>query len=226
MSEPVAGKDIDPAEWADAAATYDTVASSYADTFLHELDHKPFDRELLTRFAEALRPQAGADAPVCDLGCGPGHIGAFLAALGVPVVGIDLSEGMVAQARRCHPTLHFSQGDMTALDLPDHALSGIACFYALIHIPRSLVPVALVEVRRVLVDGGALLVAVHGGQGTVHATEMLEHPVALDATLFSLPELTTLLESAGFGVVEAYERPPYELEHPTPRLYVWATRGA
>jgi ubiquinone/menaquinone biosynthesis C-methylase UbiE len=226
LSEPVAGDDIDPAEWADPAVTYDKVASSYAVKFLHELDHKPFDRELLTRFAETLRPRAGVDAPVCDLGCGPGHIGAFLAELGVDVVGIDLSEGMVAQAHQCYPSLRFSQGDMTALDLPDQSLSGIACFYALIHIPRSRVSVALEEMHRVLVEGGALLVAVHGGRGTLHATEMLEHAVELDATLFSLPELSALLGAAGFDVVEAHERAPFELELATPRLYVWATRGA
>ena len=226
MSEPVPGDDIDPAKWADPAATYDKVASAYADRFLHELDHKPFDRELLTRFADNMRPRAGAEAPVCDLGCGPGHIGAFLADLGLDVVGVDLSEGMVAQARRSYPSLRFSQGDMTALDLPDRSLSGIACFYALIHIPRSRVPVALGEMHRVLAEEGALLVAVHGGRGTLHATEMLEQPVELDATLFTLSELTDLLGAAGFDLVESHERAPYELELATPRLYVWGTRGA
>jgi hypothetical protein len=66
-SEPVS--DIDPALRADPAATYDKVASAYAATFLHELDHKPFDREILTRFAAATRrgsrgatPSATSDA--------------------------------------------------------------------------------------------------------------------------------------------------------------------
>jgi hypothetical protein len=78
-SEPVS--DIDPTLWADPAATYDKVASAYAATFLHELDHKPFDREILTRFAAATRRGSHEGHPVCDLGCGPGHIGAFLAAM-------------------------------------------------------------------------------------------------------------------------------------------------
>jgi SAM-dependent methyltransferase len=222
MSEPQHVDDIDPDRWADPAATYDRVAGEYAERFLHELEHKPFDRDLLTRFATATRPLSTAVHPACDLGCGPGHIGAFLAAAGVDVIGIDLSEGMVAKARDCFPNMKFSQGDMTSLTLPDAELSAIVCFYALIHIPRARVPVALREMRRVLADGGALLVAVHGGHGALHADEMAGRPADLDATLFSLTELSDLIEAAGFTVVERHERAPYEGEHPTQRLYVWA----
>jgi ubiquinone/menaquinone biosynthesis C-methylase UbiE len=215
--------DIDPPRWANPASTYDDVAAAYAATFLHELDHKPFDREILTRFAAATRDGSQGGHPVCDLGCGPGHIGAFLAANGVDVVGIDLSAGMVAQARLSYPTLSFSQGDMTALALPDSTFAGIACFYALIHVPRSRVATALLEMARVLVPGGALLVAVHGGRGTLHADEMVGQRADLDVTLFSLAELCELMQRAGFAITEARERAPYEVEHPTPRLYVWAT---
>jgi SAM-dependent methyltransferase len=217
--------DIDPRLWADPATTYDKVAPAYAATFLHELDHKPFDREILTRFAAATRRGSEGGHPVCDLGCGPGHIGAFLAAHGVDAVGIDLSAGMVAQARLTYPALSFSQGNMTALALPDDTFTGIVCFYALIHVPRSQVATALLEMARVLVPGGALLVAVHGGRGTLHADEMVGQPADLDATLFSLAELCELIQRAGFAITEARERPPYEVEHPTPRLYVWATAG-
>jgi SAM-dependent methyltransferase len=215
--------DTGPQQWADPATTYDKVASAYAATFLDELDRKPFDREILTRFAEATRRGSQGGHPVCDLGCGPGHIGAFLAAHGVDAVGLDLSAGMVAQARLSYPALSFGQGDMTALDLPDRTFTGIVCFYALIHVPRSQVPTALLEMARVLVRGGALLVAVHGGWGTLHADEMVGQPADLDVTLFSLVDLCELMQAAGFAITEAHERAPYEVEHPTQRLYVWAT---
>jgi SAM-dependent methyltransferase len=218
--------DIDPRLWADPASTYDEVASAYAATFLHELDHKPFDREILTRFAAATRRGSEGGHPVCDLGCGPGHIGAFLAANGVHVVGIDLSAGMVAQARLSYPALSFFQGNMTALATPDDTFTGIVCFYALIHVPRSQVATALSEMARVLVPGGALLVAVHGGRGTLHADEMVGQPADLDVTLFSLAELCELIERAGCAITEARQRDPYEKEHPTQRLYVWATAGS
>jgi hypothetical protein len=31
---------------------YDNVGDAYADRFAHDLDHKPFDREILDEFAE------------------------------------------------------------------------------------------------------------------------------------------------------------------------------
>jgi SAM-dependent methyltransferase len=220
-SDPVGS--TDPSPWADPAATYDKVASAYAAAFLHELDHKPFDREILTRFAAATRRRSQPGHPVCDLGCGPGHVGAFLGARGVDAVGIDLSAGMVAQARLSYAEMSFAQGDMTSLDVADDSFTGIVCFYALIHVPRAQVPVALREMSRALVPGGALLVAVHGGRGTLHADEMVGQPADLDVTLFSLSELSDLIQQAGFAIVEAHERAPYEVEHPTPRLYVWAT---
>ena len=224
MSEHQRGADPDPSRWADPVATYDLVAPNYAAKFLDELSHKPFDRQLLDRFADWASGRVDGDIPVGDLGSGPGHIGAYLAGRGLPVEGIDLSAGMVAQARRCFPDLRFSTGDMTALDRPDGAFGGLVCFYALIHVPRQRVPVALAEMHRTLVEGGGLLVSAHGGQGTLHAEEMLEHAVSLDATLFSLDELSGLVQGAGFEIREAHERPPYEEELATPRLYVWATR--
>jgi SAM-dependent methyltransferase len=227
MSEDASKDGGDPTRWADPAPTYDRVASAYAERFLHELDHKPFDRQLLTRFAAATGPGSSADRPVCDLGCGPGQIGRFLFDHGVQVIGIDLSPGMVAQARLLHPPLTFAQGNMTDLtQLEDGSLAGIVCFYALIHIPRAEVPAALAEMLRVLVGGGSLLVAVHGGLGTLHADQMAGQPADLDATLFLLPELSAFLESAGFAIVEAHERAPYDNEHPTQRLYIWARRPA
>ena len=61
------------------AAKYDRVAEKYAAAFFDELERKPFDRALLDRFAAAV---AGRGR-VCDVGCGPGHVGRYLAARGV-----------------------------------------------------------------------------------------------------------------------------------------------
>jgi hypothetical protein len=49
--------------------SYDTIADEYARHVYGELEHKPFDRDLLTRFAAATTGRG----PVCDMGCGPGQ---------------------------------------------------------------------------------------------------------------------------------------------------------
>src|SRR5258708_4269734 len=126
--------------------SYDTVADEYANKYLHELDHKPLDRELLDRFAKAV---AGKGRAV-DLGCGPGQVARYLKARGVDVVGIDLSPQMVEAARRANTEIEFRQGDMRKLDFPENTLAGIAAFYSIIHIPREQVNAVLKELHRVL----------------------------------------------------------------------------
>ena len=113
--------------------SYDRVADEYARRMFSELDNKPLDRELLTRLAGAVN----GSGEICDLGCGPGHIARFLGDRGANVFGLDLSPGMLDEARRLSPEIPFRQGNMLALDLPDASLAGISAFYAIVHLPRS-----------------------------------------------------------------------------------------
>jgi SAM-dependent methyltransferase len=55
--------------------SFDGVAEEYAAEFLHELDHKPFDTDRLRQFARGCTNRG----LVLDVGCGPGHVGRFLA---------------------------------------------------------------------------------------------------------------------------------------------------
>src|SRR2546421_6426894 len=124
--------------------SYDRVAEEYARRIFWELEHKPFDRQLLDRFAARVQGSGSA----CDLGCGPGHVTRYLHERGVKVIGIDLSPGMIEQSRRLNPGIIFQQGNMLALDVEDEAWVGAVAFYSIIHIPRDEVVKALVEIKR------------------------------------------------------------------------------
>jgi SAM-dependent methyltransferase len=201
-------------------ASYDAVAEAYAETFFDELSRKPFDRGLLDAFATLA---AGSSA--LDVGCGPGHVGRYLSDRGVDVVGVDLSPAMVEIARRLNPALRFELADMRSLPIEDGAVGAIVAFYSLIHIPRAEVPAVLGEFRRVLAPSGRVLLAVHGGSGTVTSAEFLGKRVPFEATLFAKDELVDVITAAGFEVTAATVRAPYEFESQTPRLYVSATAG-
>ena len=112
--------------------SYDAVAEEYPRRIFDELAHKPFDREQLDRFADAI-----GDGLACDLGCGPGQIARYLHDRGVKVCGVDLSPEMIANARRLSPEIEFRQGDMLGLDATDEAYGGIAAFYSIIHVARE-----------------------------------------------------------------------------------------
>lgn len=203
------------------AATYDAVADDYAKAFDNELDDKPFDRALLDDFAASF----ATSGVVCDLGCGPGHLGAYLAERGCEVVGIDNSPEMIRAARELHPGVGFGVADMRRLPYDDGALAAVACFYALIHIPRQEVPAVLGEIARVIAPGGELLLAVHGGDGEIHVDNWFDHGVRFDATLFGGEELVEMLQASGFSDCALTVREPYDQEHETPRVYVSAKRA-
>ena len=199
----------------DLPGTYDRVARPYAEQFFDELARKPFDRDLLDRFAARVRGRGR----VCDVGCGPGHVGRYLTERGVDVFGLDLSPAMVALARELNPTMRFQQGDLRALELPDASLAGIIAFYSLIHLERSAAQSALGELARVLISGGLLMLAFHGGEGAVHADDWFGRGVSIDATLYQPAEMATYLEGAGFAVEEITTREPYEFEYQSTRVY-------
>ncbi len=225
----IAGSDPAPDHQARVRASYDAATDAYVDRVHGELRHKPLDRALLTAFAEQLQEEFGDGASVCDAGCGPGHVGAFLASLGVAVTGIDLSPAMVARARALHPALSFEVGSMTALTAGDGRWQGAIAFYSIIHLTSDAeVRAALGEFHRTLADRGLLLVAVHlGEQGdaTVHADEMLGVAVDMEFRFFDLEHLTADITAAGFEVLARLVRSPYpDVEVQTSRGYVLARR--
>jgi ubiquinone/menaquinone biosynthesis C-methylase UbiE len=205
-------------------ASYDAVAGAYAEALSDELRRKPLDRALLTAFAEQVREAAPDRARVWDVGCGPGHVTAFLAGLGLRAAGVDLSDGMVAQARKRHPDLEFSTGSMTALPAPDASWDGLVSFYSLIHmIDDADLRAALAEYRRVLADGGLLLIAVHAGEEVRHSAEWFGAEVDVSFRFFDSAWLGTELERAGFAVEALTHRQPYPgAEVATPRAYFLA----
>jgi SAM-dependent methyltransferase len=203
------------------SSSYDEIAQEYVRRIADELDHKPFDRELLDRFAAMF----DAHDSVCDMGCGPAHIARYLSRRGANVIGIDLSPEMVAQARALNPDLEIHQGDMLALDVADESWAGIVAFYSIIHIPREEVVRALMELRRCLRCGGRLLMSFHIGDEVVHLEELWDHQVSMDFIFYRTDEMLGYLGEAGFDVEETLERDPYpDVEYQSRRAYILARK--
>jgi SAM-dependent methyltransferase len=212
---------MDPQAVRDA---YDAVAAEYAGRFADELSHKPFDRKMLDWLAERAAPLGS----VADLGCGPGHVAAYLQRRGLDVRGIDLSPEMVRQARILNPGVPFECADMLDLAaVPDASLGGIVAFYSLVHFDDGGVDRALREMHRTLKAGGILLAAVHLGEGTVDVERFLDRDSRLSFRFFSSDALRHRIAEAGFTITEGLEREPYPgVEYPSRRAYVFATASA
>ncbi len=119
--------------------------------------------------AVELEAYAGADVriehPVLDLGSGTGVFGAMLEARGI-VEGVDLAlEPSRERVRRVprHMRAHPLQADARDLPLKDGSIRSIICNQVLCSI-RGNVDVALAEARRVLGEGGLLLLTLPVGE--------------------------------------------------------------
>ena len=175
---------------------YDTVAEDYAvhfGDFVHDDGPGP---GVLAGFAELV----GEGAEVADLGCGPGRVTAYLASRGLSVFGLDLSESMLAIARRENPGLRFEQGSMQELDLPDGSLDGVVSWYSIIHTPLDHLPGLFAGFHRVLRPGGHLLLGFQVGDEPRRYEEAFGHTVALDFRRRRPERIAALLEAAGFAV--------------------------
>lgn len=72
------------------------------------------------RFVDAM---ARRGAHILDAGCGPGRVGAYLAAAGHRVVGIDVDPALIEAAQQDHPGPRWLVGDLAELDLPAHGIA-------------------------------------------------------------------------------------------------------
>jgi demethylmenaquinone methyltransferase / 2-methoxy-6-polyprenyl-1,4-benzoquinol methylase len=174
------------------------------------------DRRWRRHTVEALGVPAGAR--VLDLACGTGDLCRDLAGAGVFPVGLDFSAGMLAAARTDAPLV---RGDGVALPVPDGALDGISCGFAL----RNFVDLDTVfrECARTLRPGGrfAALDATVPSNPLLRAgnavwfrgaVPLLGRVLAHDAEAYSYlpkstaylpppPELAARLRDAGFSAV-------------------------
>jgi ubiquinone/menaquinone biosynthesis C-methylase UbiE len=200
--------------------SYDTVADTYASGFRDELSGKPLDRALLSSVIE----QAEPGAPIADLGCGPGHVTAWLDTHGTTAVGIDLSAQMLAIGRRDHPGIDFREGDLLSLPAGDGEFGAAIAFYSIIHLEPTELHRAFDEVRRVLRPSGPFLAAFHVGQDVRHLAEWWGHTVDIDFRFFEPAEIIESMAHAGLTVEAHLERTNHPQEIQTHRAYLLARR--
>lgn len=132
---------------------------------------------------------------VLDLGSGPGHYAARMAAAGLKVTAFDPVPQMVALADK-HDGVTAQQAgfdDVNGISIYD----GVWANFSLLHAPRADMPRHLKHIHEALKVGGQFHIGVKTGEG--------EHRDGLGRlyTYYTIEELTGLLEAAGFTVTES-----------------------
>jgi SAM-dependent methyltransferase len=114
---------------------------------------------------------------------------------------VDLVPDFLDHARRAHPEVSFTVGDIGALPEPAGTVAGVLAWYSLIHHEPGALRDALGEFARVLRPGGELLIGFFEGP----ALEQFVHAVT---TAFRWPvgALSDELRVAHFDIIETQTR--------------------
>lgn len=206
-------------------SSYDTIAEYYAEHLRDELATRPVDRATLATFAELVHETG--NPRIADIGCGPGRLTGHLLDLGLDPSGVDLSPGMIAQARQAHPGARFDVGSMLDLDLPDGELGGVVAWYSIIHVPTELLPEVFAGFHRILAPGGYLQLAFQTGDELVRRTEAAGFPLTLDFHRRHPDDIAALLAAARFDVrIRTIRQPDPDRPFPetTPQAYLLARK--
>ncbi|MDP3778617.1 MAG: class I SAM-dependent methyltransferase [bacterium] len=91
---------------------------------------------------------------VLDLGCGSAPHARFFSQPDYEYVGIDMSVGMLRQAKEWEPDKMFFRMHMQSLSFRDGCFDGFWSFAALPHIPKQKIGGVLREIARVTRHGG------------------------------------------------------------------------
>lgn len=132
---------------------YDKYARNFAERQITGTDYLSY-RDL----PELLR-QAGCHGRALDFGCGTGRSTRFIKSLGFDVVGADISEAMIAEARKIDPDMAFHHIDGKRLPFADESFDLVFSSYVVLEIETmATLRHYLSEAKRVLRTGGTCVI--------------------------------------------------------------------
>lgn len=187
------------------------------------IDEERYDAALLMSHLCAYR-RTGEEASgqrVLEVGCGIGYGAYYLAHLAKQVVGIDLDQHNIRQARTVfrRPNLAFDVMDATQLTFPDASFDVVGSFQVIEHIPERLLEEFLRQIARVMTPDGRFVVSTlnldHNRKGKSDYRKPDFH-----VKEFTAPELRELLGSV-FPSVDLYGLYPSAWYRAARRLKKW-----
>ena len=144
-----------------------------------------------------LLPKGGK---VLDVGCAGGRDSKLFVERGFEVVGIDMVEEFLSEARRLVPGATFMKSDARDLLFENESFDAIYANAVLLHFTKNDVGKALTEFYRVLNRGGFVHVRVKEGEETKAVIDALSEGKKREFTFFNQEEIRELFEEAGFEV--------------------------
>ena len=114
-------------------------------------------RRRLVRAVSSFCALRGGEVKVLDMACGTGDVSIALKRKGLDVVGADISENMLALARKKAPGIDFRYGDASELPFADRSFDAVTIAFGIRNFDKR--AQCIRELHRVLKEGGMLAIA-------------------------------------------------------------------
>lgn len=175
-------------------STYNAIAPAYNKAFNKPSEHID---EVLTSIVPPSR--------ILDLGCGAGNNSVYLSNLGYDVVGVDLSDKMLAIAQRKKSKATFIKMDIGALTFSENSFDHIIAAYSLCYLPKKEILSCLRSLYKILKKDGLIFIELQEGKSEeITRPEPFNPKLILDLNVVSEKEIKKLLESAHFKILKTY----------------------
>ncbi len=177
-----------------AIETYNKFAKIYADYTAHKL--LQFQ---LNKFISLLPKKAN----VLDAGCGAGRDVSYLLEEGLDVIGIDIAEKLLEEAKQRVKEGKFLKMDLLNLEFPDKNFDGIWCMATLADFEKKDASKVLTNFNKILKDKGIIYIAVKEGEGEQIIKKEKYNNEPRFYAFYKEDELNKLLKENGFKVIES-----------------------
>jgi ubiquinone/menaquinone biosynthesis C-methylase UbiE len=178
--------------------TFNKIAEIYAEKYFNDQTDIPFVDKFLSLI--------NSNSRILDIGCGPGNFTKYIIDKGFHTEGIDLSENMLAIAKRKVTNSKFQIMDMRKLNYPKNSFDGLLVAYSLIHVSSDEIVDTLKGFSEVLKKGGKILIIVQAGESDRIVEEPLLKGAHIFINFFTRNKIENYLEKTGFKVVFQKEK--------------------
>jgi SAM-dependent methyltransferase len=178
-----------------SVATFSRLADLYAEKYFH-LDL--YDR-YLEQFVKRIEPQG---ASVLDVACGPGNVSAYLAKVrpDLKLIGVDLAEGMVKEARLRVPSAEFLVKDCRHIGELEHVFDASAFAFGLSYLTDDDANRFFSSLNAILADSAILYLSTITGEPSSSGIETLSSGDRVYIKYRSVGDVVSMVERAGYRV--------------------------
>ena len=178
-----------------SVATFSKLADRYAEKYFH-LDL--YD-QYLERFVKRIESQC---ASVLDVACGPGNVSAYLAKVrpDLKLVGVDLAEGMIEQARLRVPSAEFLVKDCRHIGELEQVFDVAAFAFGLSYLTDDDANQFFSSLNATLADSALLYLSTITGEASGSGFETSSSGDRVYMEYRSVGDVVSMVERAGYRV--------------------------